>query len=522
MTQTYGESSGGGTALCLNEDDSHFFSSRAGTRPGLAEVNGWVDQYAGTQVRELMLCPNAMRTSYASEVWDPIWRGYDPDGPDDQPLLASLPPEGRTAARRWIHTAWQLHHDGLDLYALWIARARECGLRPWLSMRMNDVHNVDDEQSFIHSEFWRASPHLRRVPYRFASWMDRAFDYGQAEVRDYHLKLIGELLARYDLDGLELDWMRFGWHLRPGHEAEGADLLTAFTSQVRRLLDAAEQKRGHAIALGARVPSRPQTALGLGLDAMTWAERGLLDMLVVTPFFATVEPDMPLELWRHLLRGTGTSLAAGLEILLQPYPGWQAARDGIFPAQTNSLETVRGAAVSLLDRGADRIYLFNYMDSETAMADLGDYPALLREVGSLETLSGKPRRHVLTYADTWALGEPAARPLPVQCRPGQWEAFRLPLGPRPTAGRAQVRLAAEGDCGTCGCVAVAGAEVRLNGELCSSAEPAKVPPPGPLTPLAVFEIPLPAMTRGYNVIELLPACAARLDWVEIAVQPASE
>ena len=52
-----------------------------------------MDQYAGTQVRELIINVNAMRTSYASKVWDPIWRGYDPNGPDDQPLLASLKPE---------------------------------------------------------------------------------------------------------------------------------------------------------------------------------------------------------------------------------------------------------------------------------------------------------------------------------------------------------------------------------------------------------------------------------------------
>ena len=44
------------------------------------------------------------------------------------------------------------------------------------------------------------------------------------EVRKHHMALIHELAQRYDFDGLELDWMRFGFHFRPGHEREGAQI----------------------------------------------------------------------------------------------------------------------------------------------------------------------------------------------------------------------------------------------------------------------------------------------------------
>ena len=94
------------------------------------------------------------------------------------------------------------------------------------------------------------------------------------------MQLIRELAERYDFDGLELDWMRFGLHFRPGHEAEGAALLTEFTAEVRSVLNEWQRKRGHRIRLGARVPSRPETALGLGMDAVTWGRQGLVDMLV--------------------------------------------------------------------------------------------------------------------------------------------------------------------------------------------------------------------------------------------------
>lgn len=493
------------TGLCLNEDNSHFFITRADRKLDAVAVDAFVDQYAGTQVRELILCPNAMRTSYGSGVWDPIWRGYDPNGTDDQLLFASLKPEARKVARKWVHTAWQLHRDGIDPYKRWIDRARYHGISPWISMRMNDVHNVDDERCYMHSEFWRQNPGLRRVQYRFVQWTDRAFDYGRPEVREHHLKLIRELAGRYDFDGLELDWMRFGFHFRPGYESEGAGYLTQFTAEVRSLLNDWEKRRGHKIRLGARVPSRPQTALGLGMDAVTWARYGLIDMLVVTPFWATVEPDMPIEIWKQLLHGTKVMLAAGLEVLIHPYPDYSHR-------PTNSLETTRGAAATLLDRGADRIYLFNYMDSDTAISDIDNYGTLLRECGSLETLRGKYRRHVLTYSDTWAPGEASAYPLPANCSPGNWQAFRIPIGPRPTLGRIEARLGIEGVTRE----QMQSWQVRVNGDLCPLSGPPKLEPPRPEAPVFAFNVPLQTIKQGYNLIEILPKSQGKIVWVEVA------
>ncbi len=492
--------------LCLNEDDSHYFGTRAGQKLDAETVASWVDQYAGTQVRELMLCPNCMRTSYDSKVWDPIWRGYDPAGPDDQPLLASTPADGRKGARDWIHTALQLHQAGIDPYALWIARARKRGMAPWITMRMNDVHCVDDERSYIHSEFWRSRPELRRTPYRFAEWVDRAFDHGHKEVRDYHLALVRELIYRYDFDGLELDWMRFGFHLRPGRELEDAPLLTEFTATVRKWLDAKGRRTGRRIRLGARVPSRPETARNLGLDAAEWARRGLVDMLVITPFWASCETDMPVETWRTLLRGTRVTLAAGLEILLRPYPGYGVN-------QTNSLETVRGAAASLLDRGADRIYLFNYMDSQTAMDDLANYPALLRECGDLATLAGKPRRHVVTYADTWAPGEPHGSALPMDVGPGRWSAIRIQTGPKPLGQAAEAALGIEGTGGQ----KAAEWQVRLNGARLEHSGELAARKPGPAAPMHGWRVPPEALQRGHNLVEVHATDAGRIVWAEISV-----
>ncbi len=493
--------------ISLNEDNSHYFFTRAGQKLDAEIVASFVDQYAKTQVRELILSANSMRTSFASKVWDPIWKGYDPSGADDQPLFASTPVAGRKGARGWVHTAWQLHQDGIDVYKIWIECARQHGISPWISMRMNDVHNVDDERSYMHSDFWRQHPEYRRVSYHLERSAARSFDYGHKEVRDYHFKLVREYAERYDFDGLELDWMRFGYHFKPGNEQAGLAILTDFTAEVRSLLNFWEKKRGHKIRLGARVPSRPQTALTLGYDAVTWAQRKLIDFLVVTPFWATIEPDMPIELWKEMLRGTSVTLAAGLELLLRPYPDAK-------PVQYNSLETVRGAAASLLDRGADRIYLFNYMDSQTGMDDLDNYPTLLREIGKVETLNGKPRRHILTYADTWAPGEASAIALPRDCKPGRWCGFRLPTGPKPVLDNVYGLIGIEGLSAS----EVLKSEIRVNGEICKLTGTAKLPKPKPESPVYKFAIPNALMNRGYNVIEFSSTQNCQIVWVEIALE----
>ena len=434
------------TALCFNEDNSHFFSTRAGQKLDAESVASFMDQYRGTQIREMILSANSMRTSFDSQAWDPIWKGYDPQGPDDQPLLQSTPKEARAGARKWIHTAWDLAQRRIDPYALWIARARRHRLAPWISMRMNDLHNVDDEASYMHSGFWRAHPELRRHPWRFASTADRALDFGHAQVREYSFRLIEEYCARYDFDGLELDWMRFPHHLREGQEDEGRVKLNAFMQRTRALLDQWGRKRGRRLKLGVRVASRPQTGYLMGLDAVEWARRGWVDLVVACPFWNTIEPDMPMELWRRLLPA-GVLLGAGLELIVRPYNAY-------LPIQFNSLETVRGAAATLLARGADRIYLFNYMDTETAMASPDDTRHILRECGSLATLAGLPRRHVLTFSDTHSPGEAPGLMLPRHIRANQATAFRIPVGP--ALAEAEVRLEVEGRI----------SEVRVNGEVC--------------------------------------------------------
>lgn len=488
-----------GLGLVINEDDSHFFGSRKAEDMTVEGLNAFVDQYANTKVTHLFLCPNAMKASYRSKVWDAIWELKGTQQP---------PPDG--FAKPWCENARLLSERGLDPYAVWIARCREKKISPWLSMRMNDVHNADDADCYIHSSFWREHHEYWRVPDSKGSWVERAFDYGIPEVREHAMAFVKELLERYDADGLELDWMRFGYHFKPGHEAEGAEILTQFMRDVRALTKEWAQKRGHAVLLGARVPTHPDAAKGLGMDGVRWVQEGLVDMLVPTPFWATSDFDIPMELWRERIGDAAKNivLAAGQEILSQGYPGGKQVE--------NDLTSCRGFAAAHLYRGADQVYLFNYMDAEPMQGGPGTYRTLLERGLALDEATTQPRRHLVTYRDTVPPGFPNNRALPVLGFAGG--DFRIYIGPAPKSG--SVRFVA-------GLAQRDGAdkaefEVSINDAACTPAADVAPPPNLPAVARAAsFDCPLAAIKDGYNVIRLKQKpeqAEQQVIWAELRVQ----
>jgi hypothetical protein len=403
--------------LYRNEDCTTFFQ-RHGVVDGPAGrvIDRYVDDIAGTGVTALFINTNGRRTLYRSWVWDAFWDGYNPQGPDDQPFLAGVPAAQRAAFRRVIHGAWSVHDQGIDYPARVIARARHHGITPWISLRMNDVHYGANLDHPYHGQFWREARAFYRRNVKETDYFAHALDYAHVEVRDYYRALIEETLERYDLEGLELDFLREPYCFSPGEEQEGRLIMTAWLRDIRALVASASAKKGRTIRLGVRVPSHPETAWGLGLDVVAWAEEGLVDLVTPAPRWATLEFDLPLERWRTLLGSASIELAGGLEGLYRPYPAAKAV-------YTNP-EMVAGAAVNILSTGADACYLFNYFvwDRLPAWIDV------FHRMRSLDRLLETPRRVGITYRDVVAPGEPYTPPLPTE---DKTLSFQLFTGPQP-------------------------------------------------------------------------------------------
>jgi hypothetical protein len=507
--------------ISLNYDDSSFFCWHPITEMNAVGVDAWVDQFAGTQVDQLLFCLSGQRSDVASDVRQTVWDGYDPEKGLDQPFFAAVPdgeftgwpggPNERQLMRNWVHAAWLLNREGIDPYARWLSRCRRFGIRPWLTLRMNDVHFVDNPDHVIHSRFWKEHPEYRRDP--SDKYNGQALDYGRSEVRAYYLAYIREMVFRYDMDGFELDWMRNPFHFRPGQEKEGLAILTDFTASVRDLLKQREKQLKHPIQLSARVPVQLETAQGLGFDVNAWINQKLIDRLVVMPFLFT-QFDMPIERWKHLLSGHQVTLEAGLMISM-------VKRGGGTPL-SHSLETARGAAISFLDRGADRIYLFNFFDDEpygvTGQAYINSasgkaFHQIMQQLGSVDTMNGKSRRHVLSNDDTWAPGQTPVSVLPREIGARAEVKFRIPTGPEPAKGQlGQLRLAV----GPFETAAQREWKVSVNGHDCRPIE--FTPYPLPSRPSLAFEVPSRAITRGYNEVGIHNQSndTSKLVWLELA------
>lgn len=387
------------SGIMLNEDCNHFIFLRhkAGIRVDENGLREFIRQYRNTQVTDLLLNPNGMISFGASRVRQQALDKYlhyvATDRVDDSNAYVEV-----------LHDIYV--KQGLDMYKIWLDECANCGINGWISVRMNDCHCNEQEDHLLLSDFFKEKKHLRRVVHRdYEGYFDRCPDYSHEEVRTHNLEYIQECLAKYDMYGLELDWMREIFCFGYGREAAGIAIINDFMRQVKEMVTAAESIRKHPIQVAVRLPHSPLVALRLGFDVMTWAQEEWIDMVIPTPRWDVIDLDLPLDFWRKVL--PDTQVVGGIEIMLQ------------VPEQSNlnkhisqTLETTAGNAIVNLSRGCDKVYYFNYMDFlpgqegvNTFYADPGNpvlpenYSIFLNHFGALESLLPFARRHPVTSHD---------------------------------------------------------------------------------------------------------------------------
>ncbi len=489
--------------LIYNIEYVEFFNGTFGP-PTPENIDRFVDVRAALGVTDLFVNVNCQRTNYRSNVWESLWDGYDPKAGDDQPFWGPIAPTDKRG-RSGVLNSMALFEQGCDYPKRMIDRARKNQVSPWISLRMNDAHAEGQPDNPYHSTFWRSHPEWRFPHY--------GLDYEQPEVREHYMKLVREVCSRYDLDGLELDYVRFWLYFRAGREQEGVKLMAAFVEEARQATQGAAKRLGHPVKLAVRVPTSPWIARRHGLDAVAWAKAGLVDMIIPSPFWPSADSDIPIETWKGMLIGTKVEVPMGMEA---------GIFSGASPWRCPMMhEELRGLMVSGLHRGADAIYLFNapWFDDFSFPKDQASYAAF----------PALPRRHPLTVTRPWAAGEPsqpgedifamsgsgpARRHLP---HTGKRGVFRLHIGPKPLAEQeARVELVVPDYDKPL--------EVRLNGIPCpwsTLADPEYYKAAGwkqPEPKRHIYDVPLEALGDGYNLIEVEAKQDVKITWVEISVR----
>jgi hypothetical protein len=473
-------------------------------------LNSYVDSYVGSQVKGLFLNVNYQRACFDSQVMESYWNLEDPE----------------KAISGWPRMFWETKKKGVDPFAVCVARCRTNCLSPWISVRMNDHHYFDIPSRI--NRLWLDHPELRTRP------PHGLFNYGKKEVRDYYMAFIREVLDAYDVDGVELDWMRTQ-HLFPDDKvAEGLPLLNQFMREVRELTQAKARERRHPIKVAVRVPVTPEIGRRYGLDAVAWAQEGVVDMVILSNWFTPTNVDIPVERWKREIGPASACLIV---------PGADAAlclaQNKTIKQMNGTVESMRGFAVSAFSRGADAVYIFNNFmipyKTQTVHPDgtvtySSDRQEALRELGSLSTALGKPRTHVLTFTAPDLKPEPKDPwPLPH----GVAQAFDLHIGPKPAGGRCAVHVGLD----ACAGVGDAEVSVTVNGAACRMLGDLPRDPRYTYDNTRVwhvvkgvaetgarvlaFHVEPAALQDGYNRIEVTnkKGEAQALTWLELYVSP---
>ena len=421
------------SGIMLNWDDSAFFyyihkgyGKKVNDRQSAVSCcEAVINQYQGTNVTDFLMCVNARLASYPSVTIENYGDAYNRKVQNGEEVDFS---------ETWVSSFNKVYNEwGIDYFQIWINRLNEINIKPWISIRMNDAHETLSKTSFLAPDFYYNNPQYRRVTYNpVPSYFDGLYDYGQIEIRERFLDFIDETLSRYDVFGLELDWMREAFLFKNGMECEGISILTDFMKNVKAIVEKYERKRNHRILISVRVPSGVETCYYLGFDVAGWAKLGLINNVVITPRWSTTDTDMPVEIWKNLLNPYEVTIAAGIEVLI---------RQNRKSAYTyNCIETVYANSSAYFSAGADKFYLFNFMampdlfgaDSEnTALYSLyKDLKDIFIGCSDLEHSIKRDRRHFVTFKDLTASWEKSEYYVPVECNKEKTEPeiFRIRTG----------------------------------------------------------------------------------------------
>jgi hypothetical protein len=296
--------------------------------------------------------------------------------------------------------------DSLDQVRTVIDRARLRGMEAFLSFRMNELHDVDKPESPLLGDFWKAHPEWRVGGY--AGWGKEALNYAVPEVRAYFFAIVKEALERYDMDGFELDFMRFPYYfpLKPDSMKHFAGILTEFVGQVRGVVDSISAARGHRILLTARVPSSLKGCAYLGVDPAAWSAKGYVDFLAIAPFLST-ENDIDAREFKAVCG------------IVPVY----AAQEFTMGNRQMTRGEKRATAALHYARGADGIYLFNYFVALDAGIDTDT--EVLKELLDPALLERKDKVYSLAPAWFPVPGVSLTSQLPLTLRKAQLETVML-------------------------------------------------------------------------------------------------
>ena len=331
----------------LVNDDGWIFSEAQPPLTGRDLKEKMVDTYRDAPLGALLWClGNREVYNYETRAGEMFGAGYD-NIEDHAPSEEYTLFDGREQANRAANIRSLIDERGGPLTAM-VELCREAGLDIFPSIRMNSHYDTDPNTPSggrfrrENSEALIGKPD-ETIPRGGLDWGVRTgVDYTHPEVRRYMAAVICELFERFDVDGVELDFMRHPTFFPLKYGYANRHLMTDLVRHVKRRMADVGEDRGRRIDLAVRVPPTLADGQRLGLDVAAWMAEGLVDIVIVGGGFIPFET--PIREFVDAAEGTGSLVYGSIERLR--------------PALDDEL--VRAIAAHHYDHGASGIYLFNY------------------------------------------------------------------------------------------------------------------------------------------------------------------
>lgn len=295
------------------------------------------------------------------------------------------------------------------------------------SYRMNDHHFASKpDESPLTGEFWMQNRE------RF-TMKNRRLDFSHAEVRQYRMNIIMEVIERYQdiMDGIELDFTRGGSFFPNDEAREKAPLLTEMVAQVRAKLTELEKKQGRTFVLVVRVWPTMNNSKFCGLEVDDWMRRGLVDIVVPAQLYTTAY-DMPIFDYAKLAQETGCQVYPCIyergqftwPFLQNPTKESYAGPASYRPTP----EMMAGAASNFRAMGVQGFEMFNF---RVPLGPLGY--ATQRLLASPAGLAGVNKVYTITQAGgSDSVGRPETyhppKQIPAEVKAGQAMELKLYIG----------------------------------------------------------------------------------------------
>ena len=305
--------------------------------------------------------------------------------------------------------------------------ARQHGMESIWTLRMNDIHDAWTPQF---RPQWKQDDPTRIMSTLDASqdFRDRRrlwslVDFEHPDVEPRLLEIITEVLTNYDVDGIELDFLRAPFYFRSTYEGRAASdaqiqVLTQLLRAVRQVVLRQSHRLRRPLLLTVRVPSTAALGRKIGIDVVAWLREQLVDVLALGGGYITF--DVPVKQLIDLAHQHDVPVYPCLSqsgLMYRPPRGKSTKQPP---------EAWFGAAARLWQDGADGIYTFNLFPGPGNESDRDYARRVLGRIGSREQLAKSAVMYAISDAGWWmpahywakdATDFSTALPLPLQAKP---------------------------------------------------------------------------------------------------------